>query len=74
MRVRGAAGMGEQARVVRLPAGLAVDAEAVGEPHRDQRAAQAVLEREPHAEVRRQTQRRDELRASDPLAALRRSG
>jgi hypothetical protein len=66
--------MGEQARVERLPAGLPVDAEAVGEPHRDQRPAQAVLEREPHAEVRRKTQRRNEFRASDPLAALRRSG
>jgi hypothetical protein len=33
-----------------------------------------VLEREPHAEVRRQTQRRNEFRASDSLAALRRSG
>jgi hypothetical protein len=74
VRVRGAARMGEQARVVGLPAGLAVDAEAVGEAHRDQRAVQAVLEREPHAEVRRQTQRRSKLRASDPLAALRRSG
>ena len=36
-------------------------------------AVQAVLEREPHAEVRRQTQGRDQLRASD-LSALRRSG
>jgi hypothetical protein len=74
VRIRRAARMGEQARAVRLPAGLPVDAEAVGEPHRDQRAVQAVLKREPHAEVRRQTQRRDQLRASDLLAAPRRYG
>ena len=65
VRVRGAARMGEEAGVVGLRHVLAVDAEAVGEPHRDQRAVQAVLEREPHAEVRRQAQGRDQLRASN---------
>jgi hypothetical protein len=35
---------------------------------------QTVLEREPHAKVGRQAQGRDELRASDLLAALRRFG
>jgi hypothetical protein len=74
VRVRGAARMGEEAGVVGLRDGLAVDAEPVGEPHRNQGAMQAVLEREPHAEVRRQAQRRDQLRASDLRAALRRFG
>jgi hypothetical protein len=71
VRIRGAARVGQQARVVRLPANLAVDAETVGEPHRNQRAAQTVLERKTHAEVCRQTQRRDQLRAPDLLAARR---
>jgi hypothetical protein len=57
--------MREEAGVVSLRDVLAVDAEPLGEPHRDQSAVQAVLEREPHAEIRRQTQRRDQLRASD---------
>jgi hypothetical protein len=74
VRVRGAARMGEEANVVGLRDGLAVDAEPVGEPHRNQGAMQAVLEREPHAGVRRQAQRRDQLRASDLRAALRRFG
>jgi hypothetical protein len=63
--------MGQQARVIRLPARLAIDAEAVGKPHRNQRAAQTVLERKPHAEVSRQAQGRDQLRAPDLLAARR---
>jgi hypothetical protein len=33
---------------------------------------QAVLEREPHAEVRREAERRDDLRAADPSGALHR--
>ena len=72
VRVGRAARMREQAGVVRLRQVLAVDAEAVGDPHRDQRAVQAVLERERHAEVGRQAQRRDQLRGPDLLAALRR--
>jgi hypothetical protein len=52
---------------------LAVDAEVVGQPQRDQSAVQAVLEREPRAEVPRQTQGGDQLRASD-LSTLRRCG
>jgi hypothetical protein len=58
----------ERGGVVGLRQGVAVDADVVGEPHRDQGAVQAVLEREPHAEVRGQTQSRDELRAPDLLA------
>jgi hypothetical protein len=73
VRVRGAPGMGEEAGVVSPGDILAVDAEPLGEPHGDKSAVQTVLEREPHAEVRRQTQGRDELRAAD-LSALRRSG
>src|SRR5919205_4291768 len=46
------------------------EALAVREPRRDQRGLQAVLEREPHAEVGRQAQRPDHLRCADMLDAL----
>jgi methylmalonyl-CoA/ethylmalonyl-CoA epimerase len=49
-----------------------VDTELLRKAHRDQGRVQAVLERERHAEVRRQAQRRDQLRASNLRAALRR--
>jgi hypothetical protein len=54
VRVRGAADVEQQARVVGLPLGLGVDAEPLGQPHRGERALEPVLEREPGGEVRGQ--------------------
>ena len=69
---RGAAHMEQQARVVRLRRGLGVHAQTLAQPHREQRALEAVLERHADAEVGRQGQRRDDLRGADLLAARRR--
>ena len=74
VRLRGAAGVEEQARVVGLRGLVVADPEALREPHRDQRAVQAVLERESHPEVRREAERRHQLRAADLRAARRRCG
>ena len=74
VRIRRAAGMREQAGVVGLARRRAVDAEPLGEPGRDQRGVQAVLERKPHTEIGGKAQRGHELRAADLLAALRRFG
>ena len=62
---------GEQAGVVRLRRASSVNAQLVGKTHRDQRPMQAVLERKAHAEVRRQAERRDQLRRADPFAVRR---
>jgi hypothetical protein len=70
VRLGRAAGVREQARVVGLRGGLAIDAQPVGYPHRDQRRLQAVLEREAHAEVRRQAKRPNQLGGADSLAGL----
>jgi hypothetical protein len=70
VRIGRAPGVGEQAGVVGLRDALAIDAEAVGEAHGDQGAVQAVLQREPHPEVRRQAKGGDQLRAADLIAAL----
>ena len=69
VRVGGAARVREQAGVARLPPGLVVGAEALGEPHRDHRALQPMLEREPHPEVGGKAQRPDHLGRPDRLAA-----
>ena len=66
LRVGRAADVEQQARVVRLRRRLRVDAEALAEPHREQRAVQAVLEAAapmPRSVARRQ--RRDHLRGTD---------
>ena len=55
--------------MVRLEGGLRVDADPLRETHRDQRALQAVLERESHAEVRREAQRGDDLGGADLVLA-----
>ena len=76
--VRGDVGVGgapdveQLARVVGLACGLGVDTQAVGQPHGEQRAVQAVLQRYADAEVGRQGQRRDDLRGADTLAGRRR--
>jgi hypothetical protein len=71
MRLGGTARVREQAGVVRLRRGLAVDPEPLGEPHRDQRLVQPVLEGKAHAEVSRQAERADHLSGTDLLAAPR---
>ena len=70
--VGGAARMAKQTGVVGLRCRRRIEPEPASEPRRDQRAVQPVLEREPHAEVGGQAQRRDHLRAADLLDALRR--
>jgi hypothetical protein len=67
--IRRATDIEQKAGVVRLRRCFHVDAEALAEAHRDQRALQAVLEGQAHPEVRRQTQGRDHLRGTDLLAA-----
>ena len=71
VRVRRASDVTQQARVVRLRGRLRVYAQALGEPHREQRALQTVLKRHTDAQVRRQRQRRDHLRGTDPVAPRR---
>ena len=74
VRIRGATRVGEQAGVVGVRRRGGVDAEPFGEPARDQRAPQPMLERKAHAQVGGQAQRGDQLRAPDLLGALRRFG
>ena len=71
--VRGAADVEEQARVVRVRRGLRVDAEALGEPHRDERALEPVLERQPDGEVRGERERRDHLCGAHPFRSTGRA-
>jgi hypothetical protein len=71
MRVGGAASVRQQAGVEGLRGGPAIDAEAVSDPHGDQRPVQAVLEREGHAEIGRQAERGDYLGCPDRVVALR---
>jgi hypothetical protein len=59
--------MGEQAGVVRLGRRRPVNPEAIGEPARDQRAVQAVLEREAHPEVGGQAECADHLGGTNSL-------
>jgi hypothetical protein len=54
LRVGGAADVEQQAGVVGLRRRVLVDAQPLAEPHRQQRAVQAVLGRHPDPEVRRQ--------------------
>ena len=69
MQVRRHADLLQQARVVGLRGGLPVDAEAFGQARRDERAAQAVLEIEPHGQVGGERERGDQLGREDPLLA-----
>jgi hypothetical protein len=66
--IRRAARVAQKARVVRLRRRLGVDAKTVRKPHRNERAVKAVLEGEPHTQVRRETQRCDCLRTTHLLA------
>ena len=66
LRVRGAAGVKEQARVVGVPARLGVEAEVLAKPGGEDRGLQTVLERQAHAEVGRQAEGADHL--SGPYA------
>jgi hypothetical protein len=59
--------MGEQAGVIGLRRRRRVNPEAVGEPARDQRAVQPVLERKAHPEVGGQAERADHLRGTNSL-------
>jgi hypothetical protein len=47
----GAADVKQQARVVRLRRGFRIEAQALAEAHREQRAVQPVLEGHPYAEI-----------------------
>ena len=69
--VRRASGVHEQARVVRLRGRLVVDSEAIGQPHRDQRAVKALLERETHSQVGGQAKRRCHLGGTHTVASGR---
>jgi hypothetical protein len=69
--IGGAAGIEQQARVIRLRRRLGVDSQAFTKPHREQRAVQAVLEGQPHAQVRGQTQRCNYFRGTDLFRARR---
>jgi hypothetical protein len=60
-----AGGMKQQARVVRLSQRVGVGAQALPEPRREQRALQAMLERQPHTEIGRQAEHADDLRGAD---------
>ena len=66
MDVGGAADLLQQARVIALRGGLTVDVEALGKAHRDECAAQPVLEIESHTEIGCQRQSGDHLRRRDP--------
>jgi hypothetical protein len=68
--VGGATRVREHAGVVGLRGRLGIEPEAVGESGRDQGALQPVLEREPHAEVGGQAQRRDHLGGANLLGPL----
>ena len=61
----------QQAPVVRLGSCLGIGAKALTQPHRDQGAVQPVLEGYADGEIRRQRQRRDDLRSSYSLVACR---
>jgi len=67
--VGGAADLLQQARVVALGGSLRVNVQPFGQAHRDERAAQSVLEVESDAEIGRQRQRGDHFRRGDPLIA-----
>ena len=54
--VSGATDVEQQTRVVSLGRGVRVDAQTLGESHRDQGAVQTVLERKTGAEIRRQAE------------------
>jgi hypothetical protein len=60
-----ACGMKQQARVVRLSQRVDIGAQALPEPRREQRALQAMLERQPHTEIGRQAEHADDLRGAD---------
>ena len=66
-----AAGVREQAGVVGLGCCPSVDAEPVGEAHRDHRRLQPVLERKCHPQICRQAERGDQLGGADSLVAVR---
>jgi hypothetical protein len=61
LRIRRAAAIREQARVIGLRRRLRIDSKTLAEPHRDPRCVQAMLERKAHRDVRRQAQRRRHL-------------
>jgi len=67
VRVRRAARVRQQAPVIRLHRGLTVDTEPICQPHRDHGRVQAVLEREPHAEVGGEAQGADDLSGAQLL-------
>ena len=48
-----------------------VDSEAIGQPHRNQRAVKALLEREAHSQVGRQAERRGHLGRTHTVASGR---
>jgi hypothetical protein len=73
VRVRRAARVGQQAPVIRLYRGLAVHAEPIRQPHRDHGRVQAVLEREPHAEVGGEAQGGDDLSGAQLLGCVPRT-
>jgi hypothetical protein len=64
-----AARVGEHAGVVRLRRRSTVNSEPLGEPARHQGGVQSVLEREAHAEVRREAQRADHFGSAYLLLA-----
>ena len=67
LRVGRATRVEEQARVVRLAPGLDIDAQAFAETHGEQRALQAVLERQPHPEIRCEAEAADDLGGPDTI-------
>ena len=69
--IRRAAGVHQQARVVGLRGRRAVDPEAVRQPHRDQRAVQALLERKAHPQIGGQAKRRGHLGGTHSVAPRR---
>ena len=68
LRVRGAAGVEEQACVVGVPARVDVEAEVLAQSGGEDRGLQTVLERQAHTEVGRQAEGADHL--SSPYAFL----
>ena len=69
--VGGATDVEQQARVVGLGRGLRIDAQALGESHRDQGAVQTVLEGKTGAEIRCQAECCDQLGGADLIRARR---
>ena len=65
LRVRRAAGVEEQARVVGVPARLDVEPEALAQPGGEDRGLETVLERQAHTEVGRQAEGADHLSGPD---------